>query len=504
MRTPINKYVKLIFYFCIMDIQDYDLSKLTSSELTLLNELLSQQTLANKHNTIKYIDVDTPTNYIALKTNYDSIEYSGDSIIKGCKGVVLEGGARSRKTYSFIDLLIYICLYCVDNKTIIILRDTYNSFHTTLFTDMEVALNEFGLHNPFKTSTQVSQMKIRENRIHFKGADNVNNAHGAPSYLLYFNEMLTIPKKIFDNYVMRCSHMWVGDFNPSVTEHYVFTDIIPRRDVLHVRTTFLDNPQCPPGVIAEIKAYEPFAPGSYRVINDQICYNRGGRSEWEPISETNMPPEHPVNSTTGSADLFNWKVYGLGLRGAMQGVIFDKVEYIDKFPEDMDFIYANDFGFTNDPNATVKYSETATDIYIELLLYQSVETPDALDEILGELGFGLDRTKPFPMDSSDKFTAENKGTVEMVRGMRKLGWYAYKIRKTKSIMYWLLSMKSKRVNIVKNRNVGFAKKEAENYTFKEIQGILVNVPNDKHNHMWDAARYAHMAWNTPSYEIKGW
>lgn len=486
-----------------INLEEYDLSKLNSEELILLNTLLSEQALIDKHNTIKYIDVNTPTNYIALKTNYDAIKYDGEKLVSGCKGVILEGGARSRKTYSFIDLLVYVCQYCVNNKTIIIIRDTYNSFHTTLFTDLEVALDEFGLHNPFKTNSQVSQLKIRENRIHFKGADNVNNAHGAPSYLLYFNEMLTIPRKIFDNYVMRCSHMWVGDFNPSVTEHYVFENIIPRPDVLHVRTTFLDNPQCPPGVMVEIRGYEPFLPGSYKIINDQICYNNTPLGDWEPISETNMPPEHPSNVINGTANLFNWKVYGLGLRGAMQGVIFENVNYIDSFPEDLDYIYGNDFGFTNDPNATVKYSETDTDIYIELLLYQSVETPEALDEILGENGFNLDKGKPFPMDSSDKYTAENKGTVEMVKAMKKKGWWAYKIRKTKSIMYWLLSMKKKKINIVVNHNIKYAKKEVENYTFKEIQGILINVPNDKHNHMWDAARYAHMAWNTVDYLI-GW
>ena len=488
-----------------IDLEQYDLSKLSTDDLLLLNTLLSEQKLKDKHNSIRFLDVDTPTNYMVLKSNYDELRYDGEKITSGCKGVIMEGGARSRKTYSFIDFLVYICLYCVDNKTIIIVRDTYNSFHTTLFTDMEVSLDEFGLHNPFKTSTQVSQMKIRNNRIHFKGADNVNNAHGAPSYLLYFNEMLTIPRKIFDNYVMRCSHMWVGDFNPSVTEHYVFDNVIPRQDVLHVRTTFLDNPQCPPGVISEIKGYEPFLPGSYKIINDQICYNndRTKPGEWVPISETNVPPEHPSNVINGTASLFNWKVYGLGLRGAMQGVIFENIAYIPTFPEHLDFIYANDFGFTNDPNATVKYSETTTDIYIELMLYQCVETPDSLDDILGEMGLNLDRSKPFPMDSSDKFTAENKGTVEMVKGMKKKGWYAYKIRKTKSIMYWLLSMKNKKVNIIINQNVGFAKKEAENYTFKEIQGILINVPIDKHNHMWDAARYAHMAWNTQEYLI-GW
>src|SRR5690606_39020797 len=135
------------------------------------------------------------------------------------------------------------------------------------------------------------------------------------------------------------------------------------------------------------------------------------------------------------------------------------------------YIYGNYFGFTNDPNATVKYSETESEIYIELLLYQPSETPEALDEIVR--GIGLDASKAFPMDSSDEYTKDGKGTVEMVRSMRKKGWNVFKIRKTNSVIFWLLSMKKKRINIVINGNIGFAKKEAENYVFKEVAGILI-------------------------------
>ena len=168
-----------------INLSEYDLEKLPPDQLVELHRLVNEQKLKDKMDSIKYIDVDTATNYAVLKENYDAIKFRGEKLISGYKGVIMEGGARSRKTYSFIDLLVYVCLYCVDNKTIIIIRDTYNSFHTTLFTDMQTSLTEFGLHNPFLSSTQVTQMKIRNNRIHFKGADNPNNAHGAPSWLLY-------------------------------------------------------------------------------------------------------------------------------------------------------------------------------------------------------------------------------------------------------------------------------------------------------------------------------
>ena len=153
-----------------------------------------------------------------------------------------------------------------------------------------------------------------------------------------------------------------------------------------------------------------------------------------------------------------WKVYGLGLRGAMKGVIFDQITWIDKFP-DMDYIYANDFGFTADPNAFGRYSEDETDIWIEPLIYQPIETPEELAETFVILG--VEKYKPIVCDSSDKYTGENKGTVEMVRGLVELGYEeAFKVSKKKSIMYHILSMKKKRINVVRNHLYKQVKKRA--------------------------------------------
>jgi hypothetical protein len=42
-----------------------------------------------------------------------------------------------------------------------------------------------------------------------------------------------------------------------------------------------------------------------------------------------------------------------------------------------------------------------------------------------------------------------------------------------------------------------ARKEAENYKMKTINGIAINQPIDKFNHFWDAARYAKIAASRP-------
>jgi len=190
------------------------------------------------------------------------------------------------------------------------------------------------------------------------------------------------------------------------------------------------------------------------------------------------------------------------LRGAMQGVIFTNIRYIDEFPKDLGYIYVNDFGFTSDPNAFGRYSETETDIYVELLIYEPVETPETLDAFFTEIG--VENDLPIICDSSDKYTGENKGTVEMVEGLCEHGWNASKISKKKSVLYWLLSMKKKRINIVNNHLVHHAKKEAENYRFKEVAGILINQPIDKFNHFWDMSRYGHMSWNDGFDDVEEW
>jgi len=215
------------------------------------------------------------------------------------------------------------------------------------------------------------------------------------------------------------------------------------------------------------------------------------------IGKDNYPPLHPHNIDNGTADEFMWKVYGLGLRGAMRGVIFPSIVWIDQFPEDMAYIHANDFGFTTDPNVLVKYAENTTSIFIEPLSYEPIETPEALAAYFDAIG--IDKKLPLPCDSADKYTGQ-QGTVEMVTGLRRQGYFnAFKISKTKTVMFWLNSMKTKKVHIVRNHLYKHAKVEAENYRIREINGTPINEPLDQFNHMWDAARYGHIAYNNPAH-----
>jgi len=465
-------------------------------EIQRLKKLLREEEIYQLEKGLTTFNQDTSKNYKILYNAINDQEFNGKGeLINGYSGVILEGSSRSSKTWAWIFIVIYLTKIKHKGQSIKInvYREHFADFKKTLFDDFKRVLDLFGLPNKFHNAERVESFKIGTSSIHLLGCDKLKGSgHGSGSDYAIFNEMMFIDKKTYLQAVKRCRFFWLGDYNPSFTEHWVFDNVIPRNDVGFLRTTFLDNPFISPKEKTEILITEPYLTGSYEVTEDDILYNG------IPISEKNQPPPHPVNVEQGTADEFEWRVYGLGLRGAMTGVIITQLEWIDKFPN-IAYTFSNDFGFTNDPNALVKYAEDEKNIWFELLIYQSIDTPDELAAAFEAVG--VEMGDIIACDSSDKYTGENKGTVEMVQGLRDLGYdEAFKISKTKSIMYWLSSMKRKKLHCVKNHLWKHVKKEKENYKFKEVNGILINQPIDKYNHIFDSARYGHMS-HSNNYDI---
>ncbi|MGU3377634.1 phage terminase large subunit [Chryseobacterium sp. M5A1_1a] len=446
-------------------------------------------------NKLILIDEKTNPNYKVLFEAINNQKWGfvdrKPALLSGYSGAALEGSSRSGKTWSGVDIIIYLATikHKKDGCTINIYRETYNEFKTTVYEDFKRRLDDYDLPNPFHNAREVPSFRIGKTTINLLG----DGKHGGGCDYAFFNEAMMISKSIFDQVKMRCRKFWWMDYNPSFTDHWVFDNVLKREDVIFLRTTFLDNPYISPNELKEILGYEPWESGTYEVTVDGVYYNG------LPVTEKNQPPPHYVNVKQGTANEFMWKVYGLGLRGAMQGVIFDIIEWIDRFPDYLGYIGVNDFGFTSDPNSFNKYTETEEAIFVEPVIYEPIETADVLSAALD--ANDIDRLAAIVCDSSDKMVSEKNGTVQMVSDLKAFGWDAMKVSKNKSIMYWILSMKKKKIYIVKNHLYNKIKKEVENYKWREINGILINQPIDKFNHFWDATRYGHMAWNQ-SYTVE--
>lgn len=409
------------------------------------------------------------------------------------QGFVLEGGSGAAKTYDIIQFLMYYCEINRDkNKDILIFRQTYADLKKTALKDFIKILKMYNMYDiKNHTRSHPQGYNLFGNDIYFTGLDGIGS-HGERHDVIWGNEGMELNFEDFKQLNQRCNEFFILDYNPSFTEHWIFDSIIPRKDTSFFRTTQLDNPFLPKGQRQEILAYEPYRPGSYYVEEDTIMHNGA------VVDKNNQPPPHVENIDQGTADEFMWKVYGLGLRGSMKGQIFKYVTYIDEFP-DMAFTYGLDFGFTNDQTALVKYAEDPKNIYMELLIYEPIDESVILDAMLTAVG--VSQYVPITADSSDKYVSEKKGVVQMVRELYERGWEISKVSKTKGIMYWIQSMKGKKIHVIKNDLSHKFKKEQENYKFKEINGILINQPIDGWDHAFSAGRYAHMSHDLTSFSV---
>jgi len=109
------------------------LDLLTDEELIEYQTLLAQVEIDNRWKSLRVIDENTPKNYRYLYENYYSQKYEGEKLVAGKKGVVLEGSARSAKTFSALK---FICKVCTDSKEALvvnIIKETYNEFRKIKF-----------------------------------------------------------------------------------------------------------------------------------------------------------------------------------------------------------------------------------------------------------------------------------------------------------------------------------------------------------------------------------
>jgi phage terminase large subunit len=358
------------------------------------------------------------------------------------RGIVLEGGSRSGKTWATIDFLIQLCAH---NKfkglTINIIKETYAGFKTTIYNDFAKRLTYLEIENPFATVRDVPSFSLFGNRLNFIGADQASKFHGAGCDYFWINEAMDVQQTIFDQLEMRCKVAWILDYNPKFSMHWIFDKLEKRPDVLFFASTMLDNPFVSSAEKVKILSYEPTK----------------------------------INIDQGTADDYMFAVYGLGKRAAQTGLIFPYVTWIDRFPEQVERVWFGlDFGYTVDPTALVKIGVSGTNIYLEERLYNPVESADVLYNIISPV---INQSVCW-CDSADP---------GMIKDLQKKGLKCFPaLKKQGSIQHGIDVMKRFKLNIVNSPNF---RKEQENYAWRTIQGIQVNEPIDQFNHLWDASRY---------------
>ena len=402
----------------------------------------------------KPIELEVAANFEFLLKNFDFAKAAKQEK----QGFVLEGGSGSAKTWDIIQFLIYYCQVNIDkNKDILIFRNTFADLRKTVIKDFEKILRRYELFelDKYRKSTPVSY-NLFGNMIYFTGLDGAG-AHGERHDIIWGNEAMELNFDDFRQLNQRCNEAFFLDYNPYYTEHWIYSNILTRPDTKYFRSTQLMNPFLPSGQRKEILAYKPT----------------------------------PENIKNGTADDNLWKIYGLGLKGSVKGLIFNSVTWIDSFPK-CQYEYGLDFGFTNDPTALVRIGKQGLNLYLELLCYEPIDNAFAISEMLTNLK--IEKWLPITADSADKYNDSS-----MVMQLRDLGWKINKVNKGKGILWRIGMMKKYKIHIVRNTN---AKREQENYKWREINGQHINEPIDKFNHFWDAAGYGLLGMEINNFTVK--
>jgi phage terminase large subunit len=172
-----------------------------------------------------------------------------------------------------------------------------------------------------------------------------------------------------------------------------------------------------------------------------------------------------------------WRVYGLGLVGNLDGVIFDNWSTIDEVPGEARLIGIGlDFGYTNDPTAAV-----------EVYKYNGKRI---LNEIVYRTGMlNSDIAKVLPKNT---FVYADSAEPKSIEEIRRAGINIMPVTKgADSIIYGIQTMQTQEYLITsKSKNII---NEFQKYIWqKDKRGDTQNKPIDKYNHAIDAIRYHEM------------
>lgn len=432
-------------------------------------------------------------NFLALRQWYDD-----PTIVGG----ILEGSSRSRKTWSALDFLIYLTSRRLNEATIAIVKETYNSFKTSLYDDFNRRLPNFGIPSPFADKKEVSTFWLNGSRVMLLGADSETVLQGVGTDIVYFNEMLEISKEAFDQMKQRCRGFWFGDYNPKFVKHPHY-DISKRSDVGFLKTTFKDNPYISKNELNEILGYQAvkqskiamyYIGGENDELKQKILIDKARKYDtWKNINK--FPEEDLIelrrcvrNEIECTANPYKWTVMGLGERCSPEGQVFPNVTWISKFPDNIERIYYGlDFGFTVDPSTVVRIgvkgnpADKTGEIYLEKLHYGPTLNAAILGPILEMLGL---KTKTMWADSS-----EPGMIADLSQSPYKMRVYGVK-KFPGSINYGVGLLQKYKMFIV---DCSEWREEQSQYIFAKVNGVPLDEPIDAYNHLWDAARYAAMS-----------
>lgn len=352
------------------------------------------------------------------------------------RNIVLEGSARSSKTYSTLQYFITDAYASKTHKDYDIVRQTLPALKATAMKDFLEILKSNGIYDESAHNMSDHSYRLHGCNFNFYSADDQQKLRGRKRHKIHLNEANELSLETYRQVAMRTTEQIVMDYNPSEEEHWIYDHVIPREDCAFIHSTYKDNPFLEQSIIDEIESLEQ------------------------------DDPEY-------------WKIYGLGLRGKRIGLIYQNWDIVPDFPDCSDILFGLDFGF-NDPKVVVKLGRIGRDVYLDEMLYERGMIREDFIPVLKKLIPEEQRTKEQYADSADP---------ESIEVIYREGFNIHPADKSKdSVMFGIETVKGYHLHITA-RSVNVIK-DFKNYKWKvDKNGKTLDEPIHSFSHAPDAVRY---------------
>jgi phage terminase large subunit len=342
-----------------------------------------------------------------------------------------EGGSRSSKSYSIVQLLITIAL-SKQKTRISLVSHSLPHVKRGIYRDFKGIMEQWNIwdENDFKYTDFIYTFK-NGSYIELFGLEDPDKAKGPARDILFINEANLISKALYDQLIIRTTGQVFLDWNPADFVSWVY-DIADDPLNKRIHSTYLNN-----------------------ISN---------------LSDTQIKN---IEQYKDLPDDFMWKVYGLGERGAAKELIYTQWKQYSETPNG-DTFYGLDFGYVH-PAALIKVTHYEGQNYFEEIIYQSGLTLSDLSRLIKEK---VPERATIYADA-----AEPKSIEELYR-------QGFNIKPAqKDVWAGIMQMKSFPINI--HHSSQNLKREIQSYKWKKDKNDnVIEEPVKANDDALDAARYA--------------
>lgn len=348
--------------------------------------------------------------------------------------LILQGGTRSGKTYSALQFLIELCYrYPNAGMVITIARQQLNILRGSAMRDFFDILKSFDAYDVINHSKSSNEYSLKGNLFEFVGLDEEQKLRGRKRDIFYLNEMNEATYEAWRQLMFRTKAFAIGDYNPSMSDHWVYDNVLTREDADLLITTYKDNPHLGEEQVKEIERLE-------------------------------------------QEDENYWQIYGLGLKGKNSGNVYNHWKIVPEFLDysSWDYFYGMDFGY-NAPTGLVKiYTRANVSVWEEVIYKTHLTTPDMIKLLRDN---NVNTKKMIYGDSADS------------RAIAEISQAGFQITQSiKDVLPGIRHVQSRELFITKgSTNI---LKELKTYKWKvDKNGIIQDEPVKFQDHLLDAGRY---------------